>query len=321
MMTSRGGGAPAPARRSGSSAAGRRPAGRGRSAHSSAAWPVLFVGPLLFGILLFYVWPIFRNLYISFTQTGPFGGSTWTGLANYQHLLSDPELGGAILHTFIFTAIVLLGVPIAMFLAALINRPRLRFSGVYRTIFFLPYVAMPVAIAQVWKIIFNGDYGVLNWFLGLVGIKSVYWVSTPGWALVATAVVGLWLSLGFNMIVLLAALKGVPPEMYEAAALDGAGPWRQFKSITIPMISRTTFFLMVVTTIGGLQLFDLLFVLVGKSNPAMPQTQSLVFMFWNQSFQFNNQGYGAAIAVAIMVIIGVVTAGQFILQRKWVQDV
>lgn len=298
---------------------GRR--GRRRAVNRQGVWPWLFIAPITVGTGVFYIWPIFRNIYLSFTTSGPFGGSTWTGLANYTQLFSDSDLLGALIHTVVYTVIVMLGVPLALVLAALINRPGLRFARGYQTLFFLPYVAMPVAIAQVWKVIYNGDYGVLNAFLGLLGVGHVYWVSTPGWALVATSVVGLWISLGFNMIVLLAGLKGIPRELYEAAAIDGASHWRQFISITVPMVSRTTFFLSVVTAIGGFQLFDLLYVLIGANNPVMPQTQSLVFLFWQASFQNNDPGYGAAIAVMIMVIIGLITAAQFALQRKWVKDV
>lgn len=285
------------------------------------AWPWLFVGPLLLGIAVFYLWPIARTAYFSFTEWGVFGGSTWVGLDNYARLFADPVLGGAVLNTLAYTAIVVLGVPIALVLAALLNRPGLRGAKIYRTLFFLPYVAMPVAIAQVWKVIYNGDYGILNWALGLVGIEGTYWVSTPGWALVSTAVLGLWLSLGFNIIILSAALRNVPRDLYEAAALDGASPTRQFLSITVPMVGRSVFFVTVVTVIAGLQLFDLLYALVGSANPVMRETKSLVFLFWEASFPSNEKGYGAAIAVVILVIIACVTAVQFLLQRKWVHDV
>ncbi|GGS58771.1 carbohydrate ABC transporter permease [Actinokineospora fastidiosa] len=297
------------------------PARRRGPGAGQGAWPLLFVGPLVFGVAVFYLWPILRTAYFSFTEWGVFGGSTWVGFDNYARLVTDPELGRAALNTLAYTAIVLLGVPIALVLAALLNRPGLRGATLYRTLFFLPYVAMPVAVAQVWKIIYNGDYGILNWALGLVGIEGVYWVSTPGWSLVATAVLGLWLSLGFNIIILSAALRNVPRELYEAASLDGASPARQFLAITVPMVGRSVFFVTVVTVIGGLQLFDLLYALVGTANPVMRETKSLVYLFWEASFPSNEKGYGAAIAIAILVMTACVTAVQFLLQRKWVHDV
>ncbi|MGH3859591.1 carbohydrate ABC transporter permease [Actinokineospora sp.] len=303
-------------------APGRPARPRGKKAHTGhGAWPLLFVGPLVLGIAVFYLWPIVRTAYFSFTEWGVFGGSTWVGLENYQRLLADPELGRAAVNTLIYTGIVVLGVPIGLVLAALLNRPGLRGATLYRTLFFLPYVAMPVAVAQVWKIIYNGDYGVLNWALGLIGIEGTYWVSTPGWSLIATAVLGLWLSLGFNIIILSAALRNVPRDLYEAAALDGASPARQFRSITIPMVGRSVFFLTVVTVIAGLQLFDLLYTLVGTANPVMRDTKSLVYLFWEASFPDNEKGYGAAIAIAILAITACVTAVQFLLQRRWVHDV
>ncbi len=179
--------------------------------------------PTFAGVLVFYLWPLLKTFYDSFTETGPFGGSTWVGAANYSQLIADSEVYRAILNTLVYTAIVLLGIPLAVLFASLLNRPGLRGAMVYRTLFFLPYVAMPTAISLVWRIIYNGEYGVLNQALGAIGIDGPRWLSTEWFALVAVALLGLWMSIGFNMIVLSAGLKGIPAELYEAAALDGAG--------------------------------------------------------------------------------------------------
>ncbi|GHF40364.1 hypothetical protein GCM10017566_12170 [Amycolatopsis bartoniae] len=135
-------------------------------------WPWLFVLPLLAGVLVFYIWPILQTAYYSFTKWGVFGGSKWTGLANYSRLFADPDLYRSLANTAIYTAVVLLGVPIAAWLASLLNTPGLRFAQLYRVLFFLPYVAMPAAVALVWRIIFNGDFGILNWALSRVGIEG-----------------------------------------------------------------------------------------------------------------------------------------------------
>jgi multiple sugar transport system permease protein len=202
----------------------------------------------------------------------------------------------------------------------MINTPGLRFAQLYRVLFFLPYVAMPAAISLVWRIIFNGDYGILNWFLGRFGIEGPYWVSAPGFALVAVSIVGLWSSLGFSMIVLGAGLKDIPPELYEAAELDGASPARRFRSVTVPLLTPSIFFVLIITTISSFQLFDLLYAMLGPKNPVIPKTMSLVFYFYQSGFIDNDKGYAAAIAMFIFVLIGVITFLQFRIQRRWVSN-
>lgn len=288
---------------------------------SDGWWPVLFVLPLFLGVAVFYLFPIIQTAYLSFTTSGAFGGSTFTGLKNYGQLASDPQIGRALLNTLVFTAIVLCGVPIAVGLASLVNRPRLRFAKIYRMMFFLPYVAMPVAISMVWRMIYNGDFGVLNFALSLFGIKGPHWTSTEWLALISVAILGLWISLGFNMIILSAGLKGIPVELYEAASIDGASRFRQFRQITVPLLTPSIFFVIIITVIGGFQLFDLLYVLLGAGNPAMADSQSLVYLFYNESFVKNDKGYGATVAMLILVLVSIVTAIQFRFQRRWVNYV
>ena len=300
----------------------RRPAARrrGGGAARDGWWPVLFVAPLLLGVAVFYLWPILQTLWFSFTTFGVFGGQTFAGVSNYVQLIGDPTFITSLLNTVIYTAIVLLGVPLSVWLAALLNTPGLRFASFYRVLFFLPYVAMPTAVALVWRLMFNGDYGILNWFLSLVGVRGPYWISTPGFAIVAVAIVGLWSSIGFSMIVLAAGLKSIPPELYEAAELDGATPARRFRSVTVPLLTPTIFFVVIVTVISSFQMFDLLYAIMGPRNPATPSSMSLVFYFFQAGFVDNQQGYAAAIAMAIFVLIGLVTLLQFRLQRRWVSN-
>ncbi|MDM7888095.1 sugar ABC transporter permease [Curtobacterium sp. RHCJP20] len=291
-----------------------------RASRTDGIWPWLFVLPLLIGVGTFFIWPILQTFWYSFTSWGVFGGATFTGLANYTRLLSDPQLYQSLVNTIVYTVIVLLGIPIAVWLASLLNTPGLRFAQFYRVLFFLPYVAMPAAIALVWRIMFNGDFGIVNWFLGRFGIDGPYWISTPGFALVAVSLVGLWSSLGFSMIILGAGLKDIPPELYEAAELDGASRWRQFRSLTVPLLTPSIFFVLVVTTISSFQLFDLLYAILGSTNPVIPKTMSLVFYFYNAGFIDNDKGFAAAIAMVIFVLIGIITVVQFRVQRKWVQS-
>jgi multiple sugar transport system permease protein len=297
-----------------------QPAAPRRRLAGDGAWPWLFIAPLMLGVSVFYLWPILQTAWISLTETGPFGGSTFTGVQNYIALVADPQLYLSLGNTLLYTAIVLLGIPIAVYLASLLNLPGLRFASLYRVLFFLPYVAMPTAVAMVWRVIFNGDFGLVNYVLGFAGIDGPYWISTPGFSMVAVAIVGLWSSLGFSLIVLAAGLKNIPPELYEAAELDGATRWGQFRSITVPLLTPSIFFVTIVTVISSFQLFDLLYAILGSSNPVLPRSMSLVYFFYREGFVNNDKGAAAAIAIVILVIIGLVTALQFRLQKKWVQE-
>lgn len=292
-----------------------------RTRSADGYWPFVFVTPLFAGVILFYLWPLAQSAYYSFTEWGVFGGATWIGAENYVRLLNDSQTLRSILNTVIYTAILLLGIPIATVLASLLNRPGLRFATLYRICFFLPYVAMPTAIAMVWKIIYNQDYGIINAMLSTLGIRGPAWISTEWFALIAVSVLGLWMSIGFNMIILAAGLKGIPAELYEASSLDGASPTRQFFSVTVPLLTPSIFFLTVMQLINGFQLFDLLYALLGPTNPVMPKTQSLVFRFYDAAFLANDKGYASAVAMVILLIIAAVTLLQFRMQRKWVHYV
>ncbi|GAA1484094.1 carbohydrate ABC transporter permease [Brachybacterium fresconis] len=287
---------------------------RGRDGY----WPLVFLAPLMIGVVAFYFWPILATVLNSFASFDPFGGRTFAGLENYRTLLSDSFIPRAVLNTAVYTAIVLLGIPIAVGVASLLTQKGLRFSRFYQVLFFLPAVSMPVAVALVWRMIFNQEFGVVNWALSLIGIEGPYWVTAPWWALLAVSVVGLWASLPLAVIILSAGLQGIPGELYEAAQLDGAGTLRQFRSVTVPLLTPSIFFLMVITAINGFQLFDLLFAMMGQSNPAMADTQSLVYLFYSEAFRQHEQGYASVIALLILAIIGVFTLLQFRVQKRWV---
>lgn len=290
---------------------------------SVGAWPLLFIGPLLIGVALFYYFPIFSNIYRSMTKSNAFGGNTkFVGFENYTDLFARDDLGSAIFNTLFYTGIVLLGIPVAVVVASLIELPGLKGKHIYRALFFMPYLAMPVAIAQVWRLVFNGNFGLLNQSLKAVGVQDPpFWLSTPGFAIFAVAIFGLWSSIGFNVIILSAGLKSIPRELYEAASIDGASHLRQFTKITVPLLSPSIFLLTIVQTIGGFQLFDALYAMMGIGNPALPQTRSLVYLFYNEAFVNQNQGSGAAVAMFILLFVAVVTLVQFWGQRKWVQYV
>ncbi|AZS39272.1 L-arabinose transport system permease protein AraP [Microbacterium oxydans] len=291
---------------------------RRRSPGASPWWALVFLGPTALGIAVFYLWPTVRTLIISFTKSGPFGGAEWVGLDNYTRLFQDPELIGALRNTAIYTVIALIGIPLAVGIAALLNTTGLKGRSAYRTLYFIPVVTMPAAIALVWRMIYNGDYGVLNAALAAVGIEGRSWLTDPNTALIAIAVVGIWAGLGTNIVIFLAGLQGIPDTIMEAADLDGAGPVRKFFSITIPLLSPSIFFVSVISVIGALQVFDLIYMMLGRSNPAMPNTRTVVYLFYEAGFLDNDRGYAAAVAFLLLMIILILTIVQFRLQKKWV---
>lgn len=281
-------------------------------------WAALFILPTTIGLGVFSLWPVFETFYYSFTTWGAFGGHTWSGLKNYQTAVNDAELLQSAINTMIFSAMSLLSVPIAILVAALLNRPGMKALGFYRTLYFLPVVTLPSAVALMWKLLYSGDYGLVNWLLGLVGIQGPYWLSDPNTAIYAIGLVAIWSSVGYNMVILLAGMQTIPRDYYEAAEIDGAGGIRQFFAITIPMLTPSIFFVCVITVINALQAFDLIFLMVSVNNPALPRTQTVVYMFFEKAFIEHNGGYAASIAFLLMIVILVLTAIQFRLQRQWV---
>jgi multiple sugar transport system permease protein len=193
-----------------------------------------------------------------------------------------------------------------------------RGKGLYRVLYFLPVVTLPVAVGMVWRFIYNGDFGLLNFLLSLVGLKGPYWVADGNIAIFAVGIVGIWMSLGTNVIILGAGLSAVPPELLEASSLDGASRLRQFRSITLPLLSPSIFFVSVLSIISSLQMFDLIYVMIGQGSPAIQGSQTIVYYFYQKAFVQNDQGYGAAIAIILLLIIMAATAIQFRLQKKWV---
>ena len=259
--------------------------------------------------------PIFQTIYQSFFKTGDFGrGNIFIGIENYVKMFGDAEVWQAVLNTFKYAIVeVPFSIAIALVLAVLLNRKMMGVSA-YRTIFFLPMVAAPAAIAMVWRWLFNSEFGLLNHIFG----TSINWISDPAIAVFAIAVIGIWSIIGYNMVLFLAGLQEIPRDYYEAASIDGATGINQFFNITVPLLSPTIFFVTITRVIGGLQVFDLIFMVMDKNNPALYKTQSIVYLFYQNSFVENNKGYGSTIVVLLIAIIMVVTVFQMIAQKKWV---
>ncbi|MFH8988069.1 carbohydrate ABC transporter permease [Streptomyces sp. NPDC017940] len=296
----------------GSPTSAARPAARGRR---SAYW---FIAPLGLGFAVFYFWPMIQTFYFSFTTFGPFGGHTWTGTDNYARVLRDVTVWQALGNTLVYCGIGLLALPLAVVVAALLNRRGLRGVAVYRALYFVPFVTLPVAVGLVWNWLYNGDFGLLNEILGWFGVDRHYWVSDPSTAVLAIGAVMVWSTTGYYLVIFMAGVKSIPQDYYEAAELDGAGPLRRFFTITLPLLSPTLFFASVICMIQSLQTFDLIYIMMGEKNPAVGDTQSVVGLFYKWAFIENAQGAAAALAFLLMLLIAGLTYVQFRLQRKWV---
>lgn len=282
---------------------------------NEAAWGLFFVAPTMIGLFVLNFYPIFNTIYQSFFKTGDFGqGNIFVGLDNYINVLSGSEFWGSLLNTIKYAIIeVPFSVVLALILAVFLNR-KIAFRSGYRTIFFLPMVAAPAAVAMVWKFLYNQKFGLLNHVFG----TDIAWVSDPKTAWIAIAVIGVWSIVGYNMILFISGLQEIPHDYYEAAEIDGATGIRQFFYITIPLLSPTTFFILQTRIIGALQVFDLVYMVMDNTNKALSSVQTVVYLFYQYAFTYANRGYGAAIVVCMLVIIMFIT---FLLQKsekKWV---
>lgn len=282
-------------------------------------WGLGLVAPTIIGLLVLNIIPIFQTLKMSFYKSGDFGrGDIFVGWANYQKLFADPEVWQATWNTIKYTLLVVpITVIFAIVLAVLLNS-NIKGKHLYRTIYFLPMVAAPAAVTMVWKWLYNTDFGLINHFLSQFGIGKVDWIEDPNIALYSIAAIGIWSTVGYSMILILAGLQEIPKDYYEAATIDGASPIKQFFFITLPMLSPTLFFVVVTSIIQAMQVFDAIYMMVGITSPAYQKTVSLVYLFYNNSFKYADKGYGSTIIMLLLVMILLITAAQMKVQKKWV---
>ncbi|WP_433668131.1 carbohydrate ABC transporter permease [Nocardia sp. CA-136227] len=277
----------------------------------------LFVAPNVAAILVFMLFPLGFSLYLSFHSWDLFSPPRFVGVTNYRRLFSeDPLFYIALRNTAVFTVLTLVPtVVISLAVAALLNR-KLRGIGVFRTIAFLPLVASTVAMAVVFRFIFASDDGLANILLGWVGVGPIPWLTDPHWAMVSLSLVTVWKSVPFATVILLAAMQGVPENLYEAAKIDGAGGFRRFVSITIPLIRGALSFVLVITVINSVQAFDQAYALTGSNGGPETGTYVLGIMLFQNAFRFYEVGYASALAWIIFAILLAFTLIQQWLSRR-----
>lgn len=300
------------------SAAGRveaKPRGY-RYKRGEAQWGYALIGPMVLGFSIFFIIALTASLILSFTNWNLLRSPEWTGFGNYLRVFEDPKFWVAARNTFaIAIPNVILRIAIALGLAVALNS-KIAFRTFYRVVFFLPVLTMPVATATIFKWIFDPGFGPVNSMLKKFDIAGPAWLMNPTTAVIAVVIVLLWSGVGYDMIIFMAGLQAIPRDYYEASSLDGATPWQQFRDITMPLLTPTTFFLSVIAVIASLQVFDLVYVMtrLEQSN----RLPTLVYYIYDMGFNQGNMGYAISIAWVLLLVILLFTGIQFWLQKRWV---
>ncbi|MVP01011.1 ABC transporter permease subunit [Paenibacillus sp. N10] len=274
---------------------------------------------MLIGVTIMTLLPIIASFFLSFTDWNFLHGFKridFIGLRNFERLFADSIFWQAMKNNLIFMLVVPTTLALSLLLAVIINK-YVYFKDMFKVIYFMPYISSVVAVAMVWQVLFHPSYGPVNQMLMSIGISDPpKWIADVNFALPSIMMIMIWVSIGYNLIIYIAGLQSIPAELYEAAEMDGAKPWQQFRSITLPMLSPTTFFLLITGLIGTFKVFDLVQVLTG-GGPAN-STSVVVFHLYETAFVHLKMGYASTMALVLFVTIFLITLIQWYGQRKWV---
>ncbi len=279
-------------------------------------WGFAFVAPQLIGLILFSLVPLFQAFYISFTKwDGMQPVKEWVGINNYIEAFGNADFVKSLINTLKYTIYF---VPLDVFLALLIAMALKNVAGrtIYRLFYFMPVVSGSVSVGVIWTWLLNSNTGLINMLLKMMGLPMVPWLTDSKLVLISIAVVSIWWNVGYNMVIFLAGLQNIPQTYYEAAAIDGATKLMQFRHITLPMVSSTTFFTLITTIISSFQVFDQAFIMT-KGGPAKA-SYTFVYHIYESAFQKFQMGYASASAMVLFVIILIITAFQMWASKKWV---
>ncbi|HZN19432.1 MAG TPA: sugar ABC transporter permease [Micromonosporaceae bacterium] len=291
-------------------------------ARREARWAVLFLAPWVIGFLIFNAGPMVASLWLSLTEYDVSNPPRWVGLENYRELAQDRVVFKSLGNTVYYTALhVPLAMAISLALALLLKRVG-RLQGFFRTVFYLPVMTPAVAVGILFFLLLNAQEGMINRGLGLVGVNGPNWTTDPSWVMPGIVLMSLW-SLGSTVIIYLAALQNVPRELYEAATVDGASAWRQFRHVTLPMISGALFFTLIVNTIASLQMFTEVYIMYFSNRATQgafssEAAQFYVIYLFQQAFQFLHMGYASALAWLLFIVIMIITYVQVKLSNRFV---
>lgn len=277
-----------------------------------AAW--IFILPALLGTLIFIIIPVICSFGLSFTKWDLLNPIQFVGLTNYREIFTEPLFGKIFFNTLVFAiSTSLLGVIIPLVLSVILNN-KIRGSEFFKTAYFLPFITPMIVIGIVWQWIFDPNIGLLNKVLHL----HINWLYDTHWALPALIIVSVWKLIGYNMIIFLSSLSGISNSMFEAAKIDGAGSCKTFLYVTIPLMSPTIFFVIIITAISSFQVFDLIYLMT-QGGP-LDSTNVLVYAIYKNAFEYFNVGKASAIAYVLFVVILVLTLIQWSLRKKLVYN-
>ena len=277
----------------------------------------ILILPTIIGLIVFTASPVLASLYYSFTRWNLLSTPKWQAFDNYIELITeDPLFWITIKNTAYYVlGTVPTGTVLALFLAIALNQ-KIRFVAVYRTIYFLPVVSSVVAISVLWLWLYQSDFGLVNEILRFFGFRGVRWLSSVTWAMPAIMIMSIWHGLGYNIVIFIAGLQGIPQDYYEAATVDGANSWHKFVNITIPLLSPVTFFVLTLSVINSFQVFAQAYVMT-RGGP-VNATKTIVYYLFQQGFENFHMGYASALAYILFVIIVSLTLFQFWFQKRWV---
>jgi multiple sugar transport system permease protein len=293
-------------------------ASRSRAGRREERAGFLFASPWLLGTVLFLIGPIVASGLLSFTDWNLISPARWVGLENYRDMVGDRDFRQSINVTLYFAVLAIPLYQVAGVALALLLNQRLRGMYLFRTILFLPSVLSGVAVAALWVSLLNADLGIVNQGLRAVGVDDPpRWLSSPDWAVPAIVLMGLW-GVGGSAIIYLAGLQNIPPALYNAARIDGAGPWQTFRTITLPLLTPTLLFTLLIGLIEAFQVFDTAFVLGGSRGGTRGSMLFYVLNIWNEGFRSGRFGYASALAWVLVVAAAAVIVLIFVTSSKWV---
>jgi multiple sugar transport system permease protein len=292
--------------------------GSSYSPKSTAAY--FFLAPAILSILIFFFIPVIAAFVISFTDfdiyaLGDLNTVRFIGFKNYQRLLDDPLFWQALKNTSYYVVLATpLTITVSLGAAILLNSKLVKYKAIFRLSYFIPYVTTLVAVAIVWRFIYHPKFGILNYFLSFLGIDPVDLLGNPNLAMPAIVFMSVWKNFGYYMIIFIVGLQNIPEDLYEAASLEGAGFWQQFKSITLPMLAPTTLLISIITIAGYFQIFAEPYIMT-QGGP-LNSTLTIVGYMYQEGFRWWNMGYSASIAFVLFIIILIVTLIQFRIQKN-----
>jgi multiple sugar transport system permease protein len=288
----------------------------GSRLRQEARWAAFFLAPDMLGVLAFTAFPVLAAIVLSFLDWNLITDASYVGVDNFRELLKDEVFWRTMGHTVYFTVgTVPTSMALGLVLALALNRP-LRGVTLLRTAYFIPVIVPLISVAMVWRWLYDRDFGLINYFLNLTGLPVIGWLTDRTWAMPAVILMSIWKGLGYNLVIYLAGLQSIPRRLYEAAEMDGATAWQRFWRITFPLLTPTTFFVLVVSIISSFQVFSQVYVMT-RGGPG-DATTTIVYYIYHVGFELFRMGYASALAWTLFIVVFVLTLVQVRTQRRWV---